>query len=58
MDIVTKHQQLSEYDRELPQSQTKDQPTAPWCLDAEHRQPHGSKNIIKICVKIHVSDDW
>ena len=38
-------QRTSEYDQEMPQSHTTDQPTAPRGSDIVHRQPHDNKII-------------
>ena len=37
------HKTASEYDQEMTQSQTADQPTTPQRRDEAHQQPHDSK---------------
>ena len=38
--VKKKKTKMNQYDQEMPQSQTADQPTAPLERDTEHRQPH------------------
>ena len=39
---------MSDYDLEMPQSHTADQPNEPLGRDTAHEQSHDSKNIIKV----------
>ena len=38
----------NQYDQEMPQSQTIDQPIAPRGRNAEHSHPHDIKNTMKV----------
>ena len=50
---IQSYEKVSEYDQEMPQSHTADQPTAPWERDTEHRQPQRNKKVKQQLSRVH-----
>ena len=46
--LVVATKQISDYDKEMPQSHTTDQPMVLQGKDTEHRHPHDSMNIFEV----------
>ena len=54
------HEWVSEYDQEIPQSHTADQPPAPWERATEHRQSQDIRRTIKVrqLLDSHETPEW